>query len=180
MPKILPFVLIPPLAFFGLVALFLFGMQREDQNGLRSTLVGQPAPKIEEIAVVGYEVFRNDMIGNGQVILVNFWASWCPPCRAEHTTLQKLSESGLLVYGVNVKDRSENAIGFLEEKGNPFAAIASDNKGRTGIDWGVTGLPETFIIDADGTVLFRFNGPLIADNYKARFLPELEKALAEN
>ena len=180
MPKFSPFVIIPPLAFFGLAALFLFGMQREDKNELRSTFVGQPAPKIAEIALADYDVFRNNMIGNGHVTLVNFWASWCPPCRAEHSTLEELSKSGISVYGVNVKDRSENAIGFLEQEGNPFAALAFDNKGRTGIDWGVTGLPETFIIDGDGTVLFRFNGPLVADNYKARFLPELERALAGN
>ena len=180
MPKISPFVFIPPLAFLGLAALFLFGMQREGPNEMRSTLIGQSAPKIQETALAGYEVFGNDMIGNGEVTLVNFWASWCPPCRAEHSTLQDLSESGIVVYGINVKDRAENAISFLEEEGNPFAAVAFDNNGRTGIDWGVTGLPETFIINADGTVLFRFNGPLIAENYTARFLPELEKALAKN
>ena len=180
MPKISLFLIMPPLIFLGLVALFIFGMQRNDPNEIRSTLIGQSAPKIQETALAGYEVFRNEMIENGEVTLVNFWASWCPPCRAEHSTLQDLSESGISVYGVNVKDRDENAIGFLEDEGNPFAAVAFDNKGRTGIDWGVTGLPETFIINGDGTVLFRFNGPLIAENYTSRFLPELENALAKN
>ena len=180
MPKISLFLILPPLIFLGLVALFIFGMQRNNPNEMRSTLIGQSAPKIQETALAGYEVFRNEMIENGEVTLVNFWASWCPPCRAEHSTLQDLSESGISVYGVNVKDRDENAIGFLEDEGNPFAAVAFDNKGRTGIDWGVTGLPETFIIDGDGTVLFRFNGPLIAENYTSRFLPELENALAKN
>lgn len=180
MPRFSLFLLIPPLTFLGLTTLFLFGMQRDGPNEMRSTLIGQSAPKIQETALAGYEVFRNDMIDNGEVVLVNFWASWCPPCRAEHSTLQDLSESGIAVYGVNVKDRDENAIGFLEEEGNPFSAVAFDNKGRTGIDWGVTGLPETFIIAGDGTVLFRFNGPLIAENYTVRFLPELEKAMAKN
>ena len=180
MPKISLFLIMPPLIFLGLVALFIFGMQRNDPNEMRSTLIGQSAPTIQETALAGYEVFRNEMIENGEVTLVNFWASWCPPCRAEHSTLQDLSESGISVYGVNVKDRDENAIGFLEDEGNPFAAVAFDNKGRTGIDWGVTGLPETFIINGDGTVLFRFNGPLIAENYTSRFLPELENALAKN
>ena len=180
MIKITPLLVIPPLAFFGLTLLFLFGMERENPAELRSSIIAQSAPKIEEIALKGYNVFRNEMIGNGEVTLVNFWASWCPPCRAEHSTLQDLTDRGIKIYGVNVKDRAENAIGFLEEKGNPFAAIAFDNKGRNGIDWGVAGLPETFIIDAEGTVLFRFNGPLIAGNYVERFLPELEKALEKN
>ena len=180
MPKISLFLIMPPLIFLGLVALFIFGMQRNNPNEMRSTLIGQSAPKIQETALAGYEVFRNEMIENGEVTLVNFWASWCPPCRAEHSTLQDLSESGISVYGVNVKDRDENAIGFLKDEGNPFSAVAFDNRGRTGIDWGVTGLPETFIINGDGTVLFRFNGPLIAENYTSRFLPELEKALAKN
>jgi len=177
MPRLTLLLIIPPIAFFGLAILFIFGMERDNPAEMRSIIIGQTAPRIDEIALKGIEVFRNQMIGNGEVTLVNFWASWCPPCRAEHSTLQELTDRGILVYGVNVKDRAENAIAFLEEKGNPFAAVAFDNKGRAGIDWGVVGLPETFIIDAEGTVLFRFNGPLIAGNYVQRFLPELEKAL---
>jgi cytochrome c biogenesis protein CcmG/thiol:disulfide interchange protein DsbE len=118
------------------------------------------------------------MLQAGGVKLVNFWASWCPPCRAEHPTLTKLAASGLPVYGVNMMDKPEDALAFLGEAGNPFAAIAADPKGKMRLDWGVTAPPETFILSGDGTVLFKFVGPLIGSDYEQRFLPELEKALA--
>ena len=109
--------------------------------------------------------------------LVNFWASWCPPCRAEHPTLTELAAQ-MPVYGVDLRDTDANALAFLTEDGDPFAAIATDPKGRTAIDWGVTAPPETFIVDGEGRILYRYAGPLVREDYTNRFLPELEKALA--
>ena len=177
MRKISLFLLIPPFVFFTLAFLFFLGMQKGDDGKLESTLIGKQPPDILEIGLEGFPLFKNEMITNGEVILVNFWASWCPPCRAEHPTLLALSKRGIKLYGVNFKDRPENAAIFLKEAGNPFDAIAADRDGRAGLNWGVIGLPETFIIGKNGRILYRFAGPLIEGNYLNRFLPELEKAL---
>ena len=115
---------------------------------------------------------------DGKVTVVNFWASWCPPCRAEHPVLKKMAAEGVRVAGINMMDDADKALGYLAEDGNPFFAIAADPKGRNRVDWGVTAPPETFIIGGDGTVLFRFVGPLVGTDYEARFVPELETALA--
>ena len=178
MPKISPLMILPPLVFFALAGLFLFSMKSGGQTENKAALIGKAAPKLNENALEGYPLLKNEMIGQGEVVLINFWASWCPPCRAEHHTLKELSDRGIRLYGVNFKDRPENAVRFLEDDGNPFAAITADREGRTGIDWGVAGLPETFILNGQGEILFRFAGPLIEGNYENIFLPELEKALA--
>ncbi|XDA99894.1 DsbE family thiol:disulfide interchange protein [Sulfitobacter sp. LCG007] len=168
----------PPLIFAGFVALAAFGMFREDPEGLPSTLVGRPAPPITETALPGYPAVTADDLSRGDVTLVNFWASWCPPCRAEHPRLKAFQEEGMRIVGVNFKDGEGAATGYLAEEGNPFVAVAFDPKGRSAIDWGVTAPPETFILDGDGTVLFRFAGPLVGSDYEQRFLPALEEALS--
>jgi cytochrome c biogenesis protein CcmG/thiol:disulfide interchange protein DsbE len=116
---------------------------------------------------------------SGEVTVVNFWATWCPPCRAEHPQLLAMAERGVRVAGVNIMDDDENAVAYLAEEGNPFIGVATDPNGRNRVEWGVTAPPETFIVGGDGTVLFRFVGPLIGTDYEVRFLPELEKALAD-
>ncbi len=178
MLKISPLLILPPLVFFAMAVLFLFSINKGGQTENKSALIGKAAPQFKEIALGGYPLLKNEMIGQGEIILINFWASWCPPCRAEHPTLKQLSDSGIRLYGVNFKDRPENAARFLQEDGNPFAAITVDREGRTGIDWGVAGLPETFILNREGKILFRFAGPLIEGNYDKVFLPELKKAQA--
>ena len=111
--------------------------------------------------------------------LVNFWASWCPPCRAEHSKLLEIADSGTVIVGVNIKDDKKNAVSYLQNYNNPFRAVSYDPNGRTAIDWGVTAPPETFIIDKDGKVLFRFAGPLVGQDYLNRFLPAYESALTK-
>ena len=178
MPKISPLMIAPPLIFAAFVALAAFGMFRPDPEGLPSTLVGQTAPALPDKALDGFAVPAADVFTNGEVTLVNFWASWCPPCRAEHPNLLKMQADGIAIIGVNFKDTAGAASSYLTDDGNPFQGVAFDPQGRTAIDWGVTAPPETFIIDGEGTVLFRFAGPLVGSDYEQRFLPALRDALA--
>ncbi|MDW4496707.1 DsbE family thiol:disulfide interchange protein [Sulfitobacter sp. D35] len=177
MAKVSPLMIAPPLIFAGFVALAAVGMFRDDPEGLPSTLVGQPAPPVTEVALPGYPAVTPEDLRRGEVTLVNFWASWCPPCHAEHPRLLEMQAEGIPLIGVNFKDQEGAATSYLADDGNPFAAVAFDPRGRTAIDWGVTAPPETFILDAEGTVLFRFAGPLVGSDYEQRFLPALEDAL---
>jgi cytochrome c biogenesis protein CcmG, thiol:disulfide interchange protein DsbE len=170
-------MLLPPVIFLGLVAMFYLGMQRSDPNALPSMFVGKQAPALNAGVLPGYPGLTDADLRSGDVTVVNFWASWCPPCRAEHGTLKALSEEGIHVVGVNMMDKAADATAFLTADGNPFAAIAFDPKGKTRLDWGVTAPPETFILRGDGTVAYKFIGPMVGDDYLQRFRPELEKAL---
>ena len=152
-------------------------MFRPDPEGLPSTLVGQMAPALPEKPLEGFPAAAPDVLTNGEVTLVNFWASWCPPCRAEHPQLLDMQAQGLSIIGVNFKDTIGPATSYLTNDGNPFEGVAFDPQGRTAINWGVTAPPETFIIAGDGTVLFRYAGPLVGSDYEQRFLPALQDAL---
>ncbi len=176
--KIRPLVLLPPLIFAAFAGLAYVGMYRDDPQGLPSTRVGNPAPAITPEPLGDYPPVGMEMLASGEVTLVNFWASWCPPCRAEHPQLLEYEADGLDIVGVNFKDQSNAALTYLREEENPFSAVAFDPRGRTAIDWGVTAPPETFIVDGAGTVLFRFQGPLIGSDFEQRFVPALEEALA--
>lgn len=170
---------LPPILFAGLAATFYIGMQRGNPDDLPSTRIGQVAPALPATPLAEFPLLTAADLTTGQVTLVNFWASWCPPCRAEHPVLKQMAADGIRVVGVNFKDTAEDASSYLARDGNPFLALAFDPQGRTAIDWGVTAPPETFIIDGDGTVLFRFTGPLIGSYYEQDFLPALQSALAE-
>lgn len=176
MARISPLVAVPPLAFAALAGMFLWGMGRDDPNTLPSAMVGRQAPAVPLTTLPGKTQLTDEMLRQPGVKLVNFWASWCPPCRAEHPTLTDLA-GRMPVYGVDLRDNDANALAFLDQDGDPYAAVSTDPKGRAAIDWGVTAPPETFIVDGDGTILYRFAGPLVREDYTGRFLPELEKAL---
>ena len=168
-----------PLALMaGLALLFWMQMSRGNSHDMPSVFIGKPAPAIEQAALPGIPAPVQSDLAGGQVTVVNFWASWCPPCRAEHPTLKDLAAEGIQVIGVNMMDREQDAMAFLEAEGNPFVKIAFDPKGKTRLEWGVTAPPETFIVNGKGEVLFRFIGPLVGDDYLQRFRPELDKALA--
>lgn len=175
MAKVSPLVILPPAIFAGLAALFLFGMLNKSDD-LPSTFVGQPAPDLAPEPVPGTPLLTGIDLRDGEVTILNFWASWCPPCRAEHPVLMQLARGGYRVAGLNFRDEADKAAAYLADDGNPFFATGFDPKGRTAINWGVTAPPETFIVDGDGTVLFRFAGPLIGSDYEQRFLPALMEA----
>jgi cytochrome c biogenesis protein CcmG/thiol:disulfide interchange protein DsbE len=179
MARISPLVLIPPVVFAAVAGLFLGGMFFGNDETLPSTLIGQTAPPVATEALPGHPLLTDADLRSGQVTVVNFWASWCPPCRAEHPTLLQMQTDGVRLAGINMRDEAAKAEGYLTEGGDPFFASGFDPRGRTSIAWGVTAPPETFIVDGDGTVLFRFAGPLIGTDYETRFLPELTKALSQ-
>ena len=171
-------MVLPPVLFAGLAGMFYFGMYRENAGELPSVFVGKPAPVLPATALPGIPALTDADLRTGEVTVVNFWATWCPPCRAEHPVLLEMAANGVRVAGVNIMDDDAKAVAYLADEGNPFVGVATDPNGRNRVEWGVTAPPETFIVGGDGTVLFRFVGPLVGTDYETRFVPELEKALA--
>ena len=174
--KINPLLFIPPAALAFFVAFVAAGNFREDRDVLPSARAGHPAPTVELEAMDGRTLFTDDMIRTGEVTLVNFWASWCPPCRAEHPLIEEMAQQGVTFLGVNYRDQPHLAQGFLDELGDPYAAIGADPRARMGLDWGVVGLPETFVIDGAGNVILRHAGPLTEEVVANRIRPAMERA----
>jgi cytochrome c biogenesis protein CcmG/thiol:disulfide interchange protein DsbE len=170
-------LLLPPLVFLGFAVMAFVALRREDPNELPSALVGRPAPEIDRTVALRDDPppTAADLAAPG-VKLVNFWASWCGPCRVEHPLLSGLAAEGVPVIGVNYKDTPEKALGFLRELGDPYARIGADVTGRTGLDWGIYGVPETFVVGPDGTILLRFPGPLSPDVIEKRIRPAMAAA----
>ena len=171
-------MILPVVLFLGLAATFYLGMYREGAGELRSVFLGREAPVLPATGLPGLPQLTDADLRTGEVTVLNFWASWCPPCRAEHPVLLDMAARGIRVAGVNMMDDDAKAVAYLAEDGNPFFGVATDPDGRNRVEWGVTAPPETFILAGDGTVLFRFVGPLVGTDYETRFVPELEKALA--
>ena len=180
MARLSPRVLLPPAIFAGLAALFWFGMFRDNPDDLPSVFIDRQAPGVPQTALAGLPALTDADLRAGEVTVVNFWATWCPPCRAEHPVLLEMAADGIRVAGINLKDEDAKALSYLAEDGNPFFAVGTDPSGRTSVNWGVTAPPETFIVRGDGTVAFKFIGPLVGSDYEQRFVPALEAALAEN
>ena len=176
MARVSPLMLLPPAIFAGLAAMFVLGMSRDDPDALPSALKGRQAPAVVVTQLGDLPVFSDADLRDGEVKLVNFWASWCAPCRAEHPNLERLKDEGITIYGVNYKDKPAAAMRFLNELGNPFAAIGADDSGRMGIDWGLYGVPETFVIDGEGKVVLRFAGPITERTLEGEIYPAIEAA----
>lgn len=155
-----PLVLLPPIAFAALAGMFLWGMHRSDPSQIPTAFQGKEAPPVTLQPLGTEQAFTNKELHDGQVKLVNFWASWCAPCREEHPELMSLQAEGVPVYGVNWKDQPTKALAFLNEMGNPFTLVGQDPQNQMGLNWGVAGVPETFVVDGDGKVLLRHAGPL--------------------
>ena len=176
MARISPLVVAPPILFLALAGLFFAGMQREDPDALPSTRVGSIAPAMQLQPLGSLPGFDAEDFKSGDVILVNFWASWCGPCRIEHPILEALADEGQVIYGINYKDDPPKALAFLDELGNPYVGTMADGSGRTGIEWGLYGVPETFVIDGDGIVRLRFAGPVTEEVLQKRIRPAIEAA----
>lgn len=179
MARISPLVALPPVLFAGLALVFFLGMQREDPDALPSARQGQEVPPLTVETLAGYPGFDDGKLREPGAKLVNFWASWCAPCRAEHPNLEVLAAEGVTIYGVNYKDKPDNAAGFLEELGNPYTAIMADSSGRTGIDWGTYGVPETFVIDGKGKIVLRFAGPITERVIDSTIKPAIAEAAGQ-
>ncbi|MEZ5840516.1 MAG: DsbE family thiol:disulfide interchange protein [Hyphomicrobiales bacterium] len=180
--------LIPLLLFGALAVVFLFRLEHAGESRkIPSALIGKPAPTFTLEPIEGLMrdgaplagLSSADLAGNG-VTVVNIWASWCVPCRQEHGTLMEMAkDERFRLVGINYKDKPENARRFLGELGNPFAAAGSDQSGRVGIDWGVYGVPETYVVDNAGMIRFKYVGPLTDGVLNEGLYPAVEKARAE-
>jgi len=178
-------VLAPLVVFLALVALFLIRLYSGDPSRIPSALIGHPAPQTDLPPVAGLERNGAAVPGidaasfKGAVTVVNVWASWCVPCHDEAPLLMRLAQdSRFRLIGINYKDEPDNARRFLGRYGNPFAAAGADLNGRAGIEWGVYGVPETFVVGRDARIAYKLVGPITADNINMVLKPEIEKALA--
>ena len=168
---------LPLIALLALVAVFAFSIDR-DPGLVRSVLIDKPAPSFAMAEVPGLGVPGFDTASlKGAVTVVNVFASWCIPCRDEHPLLVTLkAETGVRLFGINQADAPENVRAFLEELGNPYDAVGADRDRRVSIDWGVYGVPETFVVDAKGIITFKHVGPLTPEAVEEELLPAIEKA----
>jgi cytochrome c biogenesis protein CcmG, thiol:disulfide interchange protein DsbE len=178
-------VLVPLMLFAGLTALFLVRLNAGDPSLIPSALIGHPVPQTTLPAIAGLKRDGAAVPGidpasfQGAVSVVNVWASWCVPCHDEAPLLMQLSQDQRLrVIGINYKDDADNARRFLGRYGNPFVAAGTDQNGRAAIEWGVYGVPETFVIGRDARIAYKLVGPITPENFQSVLLPQIDKALA--
>lgn len=181
------FLVFLPLIIFAMLAVIFFSqlISGKDASIVPSALVGTAAPSLDLQPLNG--LMRNgvpipalsDALVKDKVTLVNVWASWCVPCRQEHPLLMALARDGRVnVVGINYKDDTANALAFLAELGNPYSAVGVDPRGVAAIDWGVYGIPETYLLDRDGTIVFKQIGPFTPESVRDDLMPEIEKVVA--
>ena len=170
---------LPLVAFLRLGGLLWAGLGLNPQE-LPSPLVGKPAPAFElpELLDAERSFRREDLLGKAS--LLNVWASWCVTCRAEHPMLMELARRGVPIYSLNYKDTRQDALAYLQRGGNPYRAIGFDEAGQAGIDWGVYGTPETFVIGPDGVIRFKHVGPLTRRVVEEKILPLLASLNGES
>jgi cytochrome c biogenesis protein CcmG/thiol:disulfide interchange protein DsbE len=177
--------LVLPLAIFaGLAGLFALALTSGDPSKLPSALIGKPVPATEFAPLEGLLADGKPVVGftskdlaKGEVTVVNFWASWCGPCVAEHPLLEELRKrTGVAIYGVNYKDQPSNARRFLGRYGNPFTAVGVDGSGRNAIEWGVYGMPESFVVNGKGEIVYKHVGPISETSLAAKLIPAIEAA----
>ena len=178
-------LMLPLGAFLGLAALFLYRLGSGDPSHLPSVLIGRPAPQTDLPPLAGLKRDGKSVPGlsnatfKGSVTLVNVWASWCIPCADEVPFLEKLSkDKRIQLAGINYKDSPDNARRFLNRYGNPFVASGVDATGRASIDWGVYGVPETYVINREGIITYKLVGPVTAENLAGALETEIAKAAA--
>ena len=168
---------LPIAAFIALAAVMAWGLLiREDRDALPSAFLDRPAPEFSLPRLLTAETLDVDNLKGDGPVVVNFWASWCAPCRIEHPELVRLARDGVRVIGINYKNEPEKARAFLTKLGNPFQAVGVDESGRTGIDFGVAALPETFVLDAQGTIVYKHVGPINPGELDGKIRPAIEAA----
>ena len=168
--------LIPIVLFGVLVAVFSVGLQR-DPSFVPSPLIGKSAPSFSLRALQAPDQVVSDADLRGRVSLLNVWATWCVGCRQEHETLNKIADlNDVPIFGLNWKDDAQQALAWLAELGNPYVATAVDADGKVAIDWGVYGAPETFLIDANGIIIYRHISPLTMEIWQTEFVPRIKEA----
>jgi cytochrome c biogenesis protein CcmG, thiol:disulfide interchange protein DsbE len=178
-------VLVPLILFAGITALFLIRLNAGDPSLIPSALIGHPVPQTTLPPIAGLKRDGAAVPGvdpasfQGAVTVVNVWASWCVPCHDEAPLLMQLAQDQRLrVIGINYKDDADNARRFLGRYGNPFAAAGADQNGRAAIEWGVYGVPETFVIGRDARIAYKLVGPITPESFDALLKPQIDKALA--
>lgn len=170
---------LPVLGFATVALAFQFGLNREGASDLPSTFIDKPVPATDLPPLFDDKPgFSSADLADGEVKLVNIWASWCGPCRVEHPYLMALAEEGVTIHGFNYKDTEGQAKRFLVDLGDPYARIGVDASGRAGIEWGVYGVPETFVIDGAGRIVYKHVGPIQNDDVTKRIRPAIEEAKA--
>jgi cytochrome c biogenesis protein CcmG/thiol:disulfide interchange protein DsbE len=164
-----------PVALFAVLGGFLYKGLYSDPRAIPSPFIGKPAPTFSLTSLEDPQktIGSADLVG--KMYLLNVWSTWCAPCRQEHPALLEIARSGVVpLVGLNYKDDPVAARRFLNERGNPFIANGSDVDGRVGIDWGVYGQPESFLVDTDGTVLFKYISPITPEVWEKEFLPRIQ------
>ena len=177
-------MLLPLIAFMALAAIFWFRLGDSDPSRIPSALIGHPAPQTPLPALDGLTSNGAQVPGldpsafKGRVSIVNVWASWCVPCHDEAQLLTELAKDNRIqLVGINYKDTADNARRFLGRYGNPFAAVGVDGNGRAAIEWGVYGVPETFIVGRDGKIAYKLVGPVTPDNIDSVLRAQIDKAV---
>jgi len=176
------FILITPIIFFTIIIAVLTVLTLQTKEGrnpslIPSALIGKKAPKIG-LPVVAKHIpggFKgSDLIG--RVSMVNVFSSWCVPCLAEHPQISWLAANGFPIYAINHRDNASDASSWLKKHGNPYVAVGFDPKGRASLEWGVSGIPETFIVNAKGIVTYKHVGPITEKKLKEIILPKIQEA----
>jgi cytochrome c biogenesis protein CcmG/thiol:disulfide interchange protein DsbE len=174
---------LPLVVFLALGGLFMARLGAGDASRIPSALIGQAAPKLDLPGLDGGVGLTDADVRRGRVTLVNIFASWCQPCHIEHEFLlglasdPDLKDKGVAILGVAQKDSADNIRRFLNEAGDPYAKVGLDSDGRAGIDWGVYGVPETFIVNGAGIIAYKFVGPMNAESIEKTIKPEILKAM---
>ena len=172
-------VLLPAALFAALAAAFYWGLMNSDDR-LPSALIGRAVPEFDLPPIEGRDDGLSSADLQGEVSIVNVWASWCVPCRVEMPLLVELAAQGTVpIHGINYKDAPDAALAFLDETGDPYTRIGADRSGRTSIDWGVYGLPETFVIDARGRIAYKHVGPFDRLSLEQDILPVVRRLQSE-
>nr|WP_173812380.1 DsbE family thiol:disulfide interchange protein [Limimaricola cinnabarinus] len=172
-------VLLPAALFAALAAAFYWGLMNSDDR-LPSALIGRAVPEFDLPPIEGRDDGLSSADLQGEVSIVNVWASWCVPCRVEMPLLVELAAQGTVpIHGINYKDAPDAALAFLDETGDPYTRIGADRSGRASIDWGVYGLPETFVIDAQGRIAYKHVGPFDRRSLEQDILPVVRRLQSE-